>query len=133
MRPLRPYRIRRNRRSLRTLDPALYLPAPAHVLAVSAHYDDDFAIFITDEPLAIESGGGAAWDVFRLQDNVQMLLTGTAGVLLDPYRLKITLDGPIQNTGAAWNWEINPEPDVAMIHTVEGENLEAGSGAVVIE
>ncbi|HEX8521469.1 MAG TPA: hypothetical protein VF669_04375 [Tepidisphaeraceae bacterium] len=124
---LRSYRIRRNRRSLKTLDPARYLPTPAHVLAVTASYGDDFAIFTFDEPLAIEAD--ASFDMFYLSEAFSVL-TGTAGVLLDPYRLKITFDAAIVDTGAEWSWTINPGPEVEKIHTVEGEDVEAGNGVV---
>ncbi|HEX8525324.1 MAG TPA: hypothetical protein VF669_23935 [Tepidisphaeraceae bacterium] len=104
-------------------------PAPAHVVSVTGSYGDDFAVFTFDQPLVVE--GGASFDMFYLSEAFTVL-TGTGGVLLDAFRLKIIFDGTIDDTGNAWAWTINPAPEVAKIHTALGEAVEQGTGTAEV-
>ncbi|HEX8521443.1 MAG TPA: hypothetical protein VF669_04245 [Tepidisphaeraceae bacterium] len=117
-------KIGRKRHNASTSSPAP-APAPAHVVSVTGNYGDDFAVFTFDQPLVVE--GGASFDMFYLSEAFTVL-TGTGGVLLDPFRLKIIFDGMIDDTGNAWAWTINPAPEVAKIHTALGEAVEQGTG-----
>jgi hypothetical protein len=65
---LRPYRIRRNRRSLRTLDPAMFLPhppapsGPLTVIAVTG-LDDGVYRFAFSGPVSLSGGDVSAIEV----------------------------------------------------------------------